>query len=308
MKETKLLLAMLLLWGIGKATAPILLLPTNAIDTQAVKLKFVFHPVAAMQYYDVQVDTTPLFNSVLLKDSIGSIDYSSLNTSDSIIKTIYSLYYGNTQYWRVRGRNSTDTTDWSEVRSFNCRNFPFILNPTNNYFFPTLTGAATLWKNIGGSTYYQVQVGSTSVFISPIYIYNTTSITRNYPHWNNISVGFSGMPVSTNYYLRIKAYNEVDSSDWSPEVHFNIIDQTSVSESEAKSFTLFPNPANQIVHITSKANLPIVVFNSLGEIVYESILPSINSQIDLSNLAAGNYFIQIIDSDKLLVQRLVITQ
>ncbi len=301
-------MAALLFWGISKAAAPVLLYPVNAIDTQAVKLKFAFHPVAGMQFYDVQIDTTPFFNSSLLKDSVGVIDYSSLSSNDTIIKVVYSLYYGTTQYWRVRGRNATDTSDWSEVRSFTPRNFPLVLNPSNNQAFPTLVGASTMWKNIGGSTSYQVQVGSTSVFISPIYIYTTTSITHDYPHFWNISVALSAMPQSANYFLRIKAYNEIDSSDWSPELHFTILEQLLVEEHELNAFSVFPNPANVDVNVLFEGDAQLSIFDVEGKEVYQTTINAVATKIDISTLSQGTYFMQLNTGDRIVVQKLVVTK
>ncbi len=308
MKKLQLLLGMLMLYVLGSASAPIILYPHNSIDTQAVKLTFAFHPVANMQYYDVQVDTTPFFNSPLLKDSVGTSDYSSLNSTDTVEKVIYNLYYGTKQYWRVRGRNASDTTEWSSTYVFTTRAFPLIIQPTNNFAFSSLASTVLIFKNIGGTNQYQVQVGSTSVFISPIYIYLTTNFNINYPHFNNVTVGLSSLPPSSDYYVKVKAYNAVDSSEWTPEIHFTVLNQTSVSENETHLFKVYPNPSMQKVNIISKENLPIYIYNESGVLVYESKLSAIDSQIDISNLPQGNYFIQILDSDKVLVQKLVIVE
>lgn len=308
MRKLQLLLGLLLLYVTSSATAPTLLYPVNGVDTEAVKISFAFHPVLNMKYYDVQVDTTPLFNSSYLRDSIGSHDYSSLNNSDTIFKAVYNLYYGTKHYWRVRGRNASDTSDWSVVNEFTTRSFPLIVVPANNFAFSNFATAIVLFKNIGGSSQYQVQVGNTTVFISPIYIYFTSNFDINYPHANNVTVGLSAMPPSSDYYVKVKAYNSVDSSEWSPEVHFTILNQTSIKESEAAFFNVFPNPAAHFITISTKENMPIFIYNEQGVLVYESKLRTFDTQIDLSNLAQGNYFIQILDSDKVFVKKLVIVE
>jgi hypothetical protein len=64
----------------------------------------------------------------------------------------------------------------------------------------------------------------------------------------------------------------------------------------ANSFSIYPNPAMNVLHIQTKNGEPILsatVYNPLGQMV----LTNGNSEIDISRLAPGNYFITV-DSDK----------
>jgi uncharacterized repeat protein (TIGR01451 family) len=65
------------------------------------------------------------------------------------------------------------------------------------------------------------------------------------------------------------------------------------------NFTIYPNPAKNKLHITSK-NLEnissITVYNALGQIILTSINPS--ETIDVSNLKTGNYLIKINSENK----------
>lgn len=65
-------------------------------------------------------------------------------------------------------------------------------------------------------------------------------------------------------------------------------------------FTLYPNPAKEVLNITAKETIEmqsISVYNTLGQLVLVVLDVEKISQIDVSNLASGNYFIKI-NSDK----------
>jgi hypothetical protein len=59
-------------------------------------------------------------------------------------------------------------------------------------------------------------------------------------------------------------------------------------------FTLYPNPANDVLNIQTKQDLPInsiEVYNQLGQVVL-AVTNSVNS-IDVTDLASGTYFVKV---------------
>lgn len=58
------------------------------------------------------------------------------------------------------------------------------------------------------------------------------------------------------------------------------------------SFTIFPNPAKNVISITNNDNiLQVNIINTLGETVYSSA--KINSSIDISNYTSGVYIVEV---------------
>lgn len=55
---------------------------------------------------------------------------------------------------------------------------------------------------------------------------------------------------------------------------------------------IHPNPSNGLVWINSLLEMPIIVVNQLGQIVFESNLYVGSNQLDLSNLASGMYLVK----------------
>lgn len=56
--------------------------------------------------------------------------------------------------------------------------------------------------------------------------------------------------------------------------------------------SVHPNPSNGLVWTTSSIEMPIIVVNQLGQIVFESNIYTGANQLDLSNLASGMYLIK----------------
>jgi hypothetical protein len=62
-----------------------------------------------------------------------------------------------------------------------------------------------------------------------------------------------------------------------------------------KSFTIFPNPSNDFITLSSENNLPlceIEIYNLLGEIVFKSEYIGLTAEINISDLPLGEYIIR----------------
>ncbi|WP_238321146.1 T9SS type A sorting domain-containing protein [Flavobacterium saliperosum] len=93
------------------------------------------------------------------------------------------------------------------------------------------------------------------------------------------------------------------------DYNFPIVTNTAVTTIQALStqdfsfgtyFTVYPNPVKDVLNIETKQTIEvssISIYNQLGQLVL--VVPSAQhvSKVDVSNLAAGNYFIKI-NSDK----------
>ena len=68
-----------------------------------------------------------------------------------------------------------------------------------------------------------------------------------------------------------------------------------INENKNNEFAVFPNPTNGIVTITSKVLTPmtIIVYNIVGEMVHDSKTTQSKTQLDLSYLNSGVYFVKV---------------
>ena len=73
-------------------------------------------------------------------------------------------------------------------------------------------------------------------------------------------------------------------------------------------FSVLPNPSLGIFTITSNGKCleDVEIFNDIGENIYSQKLISDKTEIDLSTVSKGIYFIKIIAEDKTYSQKIII--
>jgi len=140
---------------------------------------------------------------------------------------------------------------------------------------------------------------SSNVSLTGLFCYNNQLNTLNVKNGNNYDL------------MTLYAYNnpeliciEVDNVTYSTENWTDIDSQTSFSENceeflsvnndltEAK-ISIHPNPVNDILHLSSNAPIEkVTISNMLGQQVNVSLSLD-NKNLDLSNLANGNYFVKV---------------
>jgi hypothetical protein len=79
-------------------------------------------------------------------------------------------------------------------------------------------------------------------------------------------------------------------------------------EKETLSFTLHPNPADEMVIITFTKTLPVQIelITVLGQIL---MVEKVNTQevfLDTTKLSSGTYFVRVKSDDKINLKKLVI--
>lgn len=101
----------------------------------------------------------------------------------------------------------------------------------------------------------------------------------------------------TLYKYRIRAFNDGGFSSYSAEASVEIV----TGLEEDKHITIYPNPNEGSFWITLSDELStqeVIILNSLGKIVQKHENPPVKLLIDIQRETAGIYFIQIIDSQK----------
>ncbi len=87
----------------------------------------------------------------------------------------------------------------------------------------------------------------------------------------------------------------------------NRIETHPLSDINDKDFTIYPNPALNTLHINSQ-NTPIdaiKVFSMYGVLSKEFTSKEVNNQIDVSNLAAGTYFVRITAGEQTITRKFI---
>ncbi len=74
--------------------------------------------------------------------------------------------------------------------------------------------------------------------------------------------------------------------------------------SENETIEVFPNPANEVINVSSASGLKrILVTNSTGQIIYNEEIAGTNSQVDISDFIPGIYFIKIETHNNTVVKK-----
>jgi hypothetical protein len=100
------------------------------------------------------------------------------------------------------------------------------------------------------------------------------------------------------------------------QVTFRYNDLTTVgiiqTHSVSRDIQIFPNPAGNLTNLSVTGSGEIsnlTILNSIGELVYEKTLPATEKntvQINVQNLAAGVYFVQVREGKFLTTRKLII--
>jgi hypothetical protein len=121
--------------------------------------------------------------------------------------------------------------------------------------------------------------------------------------WTTISVNVNSYQINNvipdvQYYARVQAVcDDENVSDWSYTVSYMI---TGIDEYLLNSINLYPNPANDVVNVQCTMNnvqvKALEVFDVYGKLIrtVETVCtPSLQTQINVSDLASGMYFVRV---------------
>ena len=105
----------------------------------------------------------------------------------------------------------------------------------------------------------------------------------------------------------------LDASNWNSDVYENTSIQSStriVENTFLPEVTVFPNPSKGLFFLQSeKRKLSnILIYNLVGEKIYQAEINNAQIEIDLSKQPTGVYFMQITDENKNVVNRKIIIQ
>ena len=116
-------------------------------------------------------------------------------------------------------------------------------------------------------------------------------------------------PALVNYLLRRKI-NPTVVSKFARQIHYQLkgkqyfaIGIENVSEN---SISVYPNPANELVNITTSGKGKVEVYNIAGELIYSEIINNVNSTIDISNFVDGVYLLEITSNEQRYNHKLIV--
>lgn len=119
-------------------------------------------------------------------------------------------------------------------------------------------------------------------------------------------------------YYRLTAFYLADNgetceSDYAaslndPEQNYISIDLTLTEENQALDFKLYPNPTSGQITIALEGLQKVVVYNTLGQILFNKEVNSDLLQLDLSGFGNGLYWIKVMAQDWMAVNPIIISR
>jgi len=183
--------------------------------------------VTGSENYDYQIDTSLNFNSPILAEYTHSDTYSGINIS--------LTRYGQRYYWRVRGRNDTDTSKWSAAWNlktiYEFGEAPILVAPSNNSTSISYSSVQIDWNSISNADDYQYQISTTNDF---------TNIVKN-GTTNNTDKTITNLQANTTYYWRVRGENINGYSPWSTVWSFT-------TEDISINAPILTSPANNAIN------------------------------------------------------------
>jgi hypothetical protein len=243
MKRTLLLLVSLAItfsvWADGLVYTPTLKSPADSAIYQVPNVTVSWNAITGSLtlQYELQMDTTPLFNSALRVD-----------TTQTLITgyTAHELLFGKVYYWRVRAIDLGQTSGWSAVRQFTVFNKPVLSTPTNGQ--PgQVPNVSIVWKNtvttgdgaatLTGYRYWDYQLAADSNFTTPLFQGSTIPTVLKFTTSN---LSFGGI-----YYWRVRARHNLSTSGWSSTFKFTVANTIALTSPT-------DNGANQMLDVLLK--------------------------------------------------------
>ncbi|MES2591108.1 MAG: T9SS type A sorting domain-containing protein [Bacteroidota bacterium] len=249
---------------------------------------------ATAYFLDVSTDST--FNSFVT-------GYNNLNVGNAATSAVTGLMPNVNYFYRIR---ATDGNTFSP----NSDTIPVLTSCTQSA--PVADTASTVtctsfnanWAAASGATLYYLDVSTDSGFNSFVTGYN------------NINVGtvttysITGLSANITYYYRLRASNGSINSVNSNTISVLTCPSTNISELNSDVLHIYPNPVkDRLVISRSKNNsCKIVITDILGKSVKEITTNEIQTEVNVSDIPNGIYFIKMSHSINSHVQKIIVNK
>jgi hypothetical protein len=280
-------------WTFSTLATVTLTSPANEATDQMLDVKLMWNNITGIFDYIYEVALNPEF-------TMPVISFSDTNTVSPI-----GLQFGKTYYWRVSALHTVDTTDWSEVRSFETINTVYLTSPEqgeNTERTPTYH-----WENITGITGYELRYADNEDFNSPE-IYNEVD--------TSYFITIFPLEIGTTYFWKVRAYKTGDTTNWS-EVRSFLVNPQSVNDIfTSDNVSIYPNPSNGMVNINFNAikqsEVEVKVYDLIGKTIFNQTVnfdSGLSSQtIDLTKFNEGIYLIELSSEEDTFTGKIIINK
>ncbi len=269
--------------------------PNNNATNQNLDVLIRWDKISDLVSYEIQIDEDPAFGSPVL-----------LSTTNNQINASF-IKFGTEYKWRGRALHAFDTSAWSEPWTFSTVNTVTQTAPANNATDVSLSPVLD-WDPLTGIGGYLVQLSPDANFNEVI-------------AWGVIEPEFSAASVllvlekETMYYWHVRAFNGLDSTDWSPTWAFTTLPPVGIDEPAFESMlSLYPNPAANTVYFDYSGKTAVELQLTFTDLVGKTVMSREVSMtagnksipVDISSLKNGIYMVRMSDQENIVTRKLVV--
>jgi len=238
---------------------PNLIYPENLSSNIPLSTNFEWNKVAKANRYRLQLSLTVNFSDIVLQDD---------NITDTTL-LVNNLEHFTQYFWRVKAFDNTDSSYYSDVWRFTTLDYsiyPPVLNSPQNYAINISKDTILSWYPVANAMKYRLQISENSSFTS--LLYDLSSIEDTF-------FIVTSLAYSKQYYWRLKASNDTDSSIWSETWSFTTIDlnlNTPVLLSPENNSVGIPKDTILKWHLVTEAmfyKLQLSTFSDFSDILLE---------------------------------------
>ena len=271
----------------------------NSVD-QALNVSLRWDDLSGFKKFDYQLDIHE--------------DFSSPTTyiTELTIIPAEDLKYGTKYFWRMRGRHDNDTTNWADAWNFTTAAKVNLTSPVEGSDSVALKPQFK-WSQILGTTGYEVEYSSDNGFAESV-INHIAADDETVPFFNVLYA----LDPGTMYYWRVRAYSEIDTSDYSTTGTFITMVAQGINEDffGNASLSIYPNPARNVLNIklnnTEEADVEFEIIDLVGQAVISRPLHfragESQLQILLDDVSNGVYMVKFIKNDAIYTSKLIINK
>ncbi|WP_179335548.1 T9SS-dependent choice-of-anchor J family protein [Winogradskyella costae] len=118
------------------------------------------------------------------------------------------------------------------------------------------------------------------------------TILSNGSSWNSLITDLA-VTVGETYYVQVDGYSDIRQGSFCLDISTNQVLSTINYESEA-AFTYYPNPVKNTLTLNAQNTIEqVAMYNMLGQEVLRTNPNAVDSDLDMSNMAIGAYFVKV---------------
>ena len=257
--------------------------PLNGTDGLGLDVYTQWDEISGIVNYIVQVDDDPAFGN-------PEIFYPDTNSA-----YVDMFTFGNTYNWRVCAAHLYDTSDWSEVWTFETINGVLLTSPEDGMMniirLPILE-----WEEILGITEYQLQYNTTPDFTDPVADELILAGTHEFQVVYILDEG-------QEYFWRARAIHGIDTSAWGEVWSFTVVSGAGINDDlfSQSNINVYPNPSSGKIFLDINANqssnINYIIMDILGQVFIKNKInlnQGTNSEeILLNELPNGIYILRL---------------